>query len=65
VGEQAFMNKKESVHGKFEYTVEKENSKESVVGCGIVRSRITDNESSRQNEIRSHRNVDLEEDGEN
>ena len=56
---------KKTVHGKFEYTAGKENSKECVAESDIVRNRIMDNESSRQKEIRSRGNVDLEKDGEN
>jgi len=56
---------KETVHGKFEYTVEKENSNECVVECGVVCSRIIDSDSSREKEIRSYGNLDLEKDGEN
>jgi len=39
LGKQAFMNKKETVHGQFAYRVEKENSKQCVVECGVVHIR--------------------------
>jgi len=65
LGKQTFMNKKETVHGEFEFRVEKENSKECVVECGIVRIRNMASDSSRQKEIGSYGNVDLEKDGEN
>ena len=45
--------------------VEKENSKECVVECGVVHMRNVVNDSSRQKENRSHGNADLEKDGEN
>ena len=51
----------EFVHGQFEYTVEKENSKE----CGVVCMRNMVNDSSRHKKIRSHGNVDFKKDGEN
>jgi len=54
-----------TVHGQFEYTVEKENSKECVMECDVVRIRNMNNDSRGQNEIRSHRNMDLEKDGGN
>ena len=58
-------HKKKTIHRQFEYGVEKENSKECVVECGVVCMGNMDNDSSRQKEIRSHGNVDLEKDGEN
>jgi len=58
LGQQAFINKRNC-------SVEKENNKECVVECGVVRIRNMVNDSSRQTEIRSHGNVDLEKDGEN
>jgi len=65
LGKQAFMNTKKLFMGNLSTELKKENSKECIVECGVVRSRIMDIDSSTQEEIRSHGNVDLEKDGTN
>ena len=65
LGTQAFLNKKKLFMGHLCIELKKENSKECVVECGVVCIRNMDSGSSRQKEIRSHGNVDLEKDGEN
>ena len=65
MSKQAFMNKKKLFTGSLSTELKKENSKDCVVECDIVSIRNIDNDSNRPKEIRSHRNVDLEKDGEN
>jgi len=48
LGKQAFMNKRKLFTGNFEYRVEKENSKECIMECDVLRIMNMFNDSSRQ-----------------
>ena len=62
LGKEAFMNKKKLFTGNFSIELKKRIVK-SVLWNVAFRSMVS--ESSKQKEIRSHENVDLEKDGEN